>query len=93
MNDRSITTLKRRALRRSKTLARDPETNEVIPPSRFSLWIEKFKAPFTKVYWQDKPEKSDDETLVDNKLLSYAYLEAGMIETIGSYVPISYTRV
>ena len=49
--------------------------------------------PFTKLYWQDKLEKSDDETLVDNKLLSYAYLEAGMIETIGSYVPISYTRV
>ena len=93
VNDRSITSLKRRALRRSKTLARDAETNEVIQPGRFSLWAEKLKAPFTKTYWQDKLEKSDDETLVDNKLLSYAYLEAGMIETIGSYVPISYTRV
>ncbi|VDC02481.1 unnamed protein product [Peniophora sp. CBMAI 1063] len=86
VNDRSITSLKRRALRRSKTLARDAETNEVIQPSRFSLWAEKLKAPFTKTYWQDKLEKTDNETLVDNRLLSYAYLEAGMIETVGSLV-------
>ena len=31
-------------------------------------------------------EQTDDETLVDGKLLSYAYLEAGVIEMIGSYV-------
>jgi sodium/potassium-transporting ATPase subunit alpha len=29
-------------------------------------------------------EETDDEKLVDAKLLSYSYLEAGMIETIGS---------
>jgi sodium/potassium-transporting ATPase subunit alpha len=28
-------------------------------------------------------EPTDDETLVDGKLLSYAYLEVGMIEAIG----------
>lgn len=76
--------IKRRALRRSKTLARDPETNEVIQPSRFSTWMQKAKAPFTRDFWEDKFEKSDSETLVDNKVLSYAYLEAGVIETVGS---------
>lgn len=29
-------------------------------------------------------ERSDGETLVDGKLLSYAYLEAGVIEMIGA---------
>jgi len=31
-------------------------------------------------------EPSDDEKLVDGKLLSYSYIEAGLIETIGSLV-------
>ena len=77
---------KKRALKRSKTLARDPETNEVIQPSRLALMAEKAKAPFTREFWSDKFEKSDGETLVDSKLLSYAYLEAGMIEMLAWYV-------
>ncbi|KAI0312116.1 aminophospholipid-transporting P-type ATPase [Amylostereum chailletii] len=84
VNNRSVGRLKRRALRRTKTLVRDTETQEVIEPSRASRLMQKIKAPFTRVFWEDMLEKSDDETLVDNKLLSYAYLEAGMIETIGS---------
>ncbi len=84
VNQRSITSLKKKALRRTKTLVRDPETNQVVLPSRFSLWKTKFTAPFTHEFWEDRLEQTDDESLVDNKLLSYAYLEAGMIEVLGA---------
>ena len=84
VNDRSILTLKKRALRRTKTLHRDPETNEVIQPSKFSVWKASLVAPFTRTFWEDRFEHTEDETLVDSKLLSYAYLEAGLIETIGA---------
>ncbi|KAH9911673.1 aminophospholipid-transporting P-type ATPase [Epithele typhae] len=84
VNDRSITSLKKRALRRTKTLARDPETNEAIQPSKLSVFLTKLKAPFTRQFWEDALERTDDETLVDSKLLSYAYLEAGMIEFAGA---------
>ncbi|RPD59319.1 aminophospholipid-transporting P-type ATPase [Lentinus tigrinus ALCF2SS1-7] len=84
VNDRSIMSLKRRALRRTKTLLRDPETQEVIQPSKFSQFMTKLNAPFTRQFWEDALERSEDETLVDGKLLSYAYLEAGMIEFAGA---------
>ena len=86
VNQRSIMSLKRRALRRTKTLARDSETQQVIPPSRISVFFTKLKAPFTKAFWEDVFEGSDNETLVDGKLLSYAYLEAGIIEMLGTWV-------
>ena len=31
-------------------------------------------------------ETTDNESLVDGKLLSYSYLEAGIIETLATYV-------
>ncbi|KAI0345042.1 aminophospholipid-transporting P-type ATPase [Trametopsis cervina] len=86
VNQNSIMSIKKKALRRTKTLLRDPETNEVIQPSRFSIWKSKLIAPFTRNFWEERFEQSDGETLVDGKLLSYAYLEAGMIETIGALV-------
>ncbi|EIN07923.1 aminophospholipid-transporting P-type ATPase [Punctularia strigosozonata HHB-11173 SS5] len=86
VNERSINALKSRALRRTKTLRRDPETNDIIPPSRGSVVLGKLRAPFTREFWEDKFEKTENETLVDKKLLSYAYLEAGMIETVGCLV-------
>jgi sodium/potassium-transporting ATPase subunit alpha len=46
--------------------------------------VSKIKLPFTRHFWEDALEPSDDETLVDSKLLSYAYLEAGMIEMLGA---------
>ena len=91
VNERSIMSLKRRALRRSKTLVRDVETQENTRPSRLSALSQKMKAPFTAVFWEDKLEQTDDETLVDGKLLSYAYLEAGVIEMLGSLVTLFVT--
>jgi sodium/potassium-transporting ATPase subunit alpha len=82
VNERSISTLKRRALRRTKTLRRDSETQQVIPPGRVENFMTALKKPFTREFWEDRLESSDDERLVDSGLLSYAYLEAGIIETM-----------
>ena len=46
--------------------------------------MSRVKAPFTRQFWEDTFERTDDESLVDSKLLSYAYLEAGMIEFAGA---------
>ncbi|KII89378.1 hypothetical protein PLICRDRAFT_109244 [Plicaturopsis crispa FD-325 SS-3] len=86
VNDRSIRSIKKRAMRRTKTLARDTETLQPIPPGRVSAGVAKLKAPFTRAFWEDALESTDGETLVDAKLLSYAYLEAGLIEMIGALV-------
>ena len=86
VNERSIRSLKRRALKRTKTLARDPETQEFIQPSKFSMWLSKLKTPFTREFWENLLETTDNESLVDGKLLSYSYLEAGLIETLATYV-------
>ena len=86
VNERSIRSLKRKALKRTKTLGRDPETQEIIRPSKFSVWLSKLKTPFTRSFWQDLFEPTDNESLVDGKLLSYSYLEAGIIETLATYV-------
>jgi sodium/potassium-transporting ATPase subunit alpha len=75
---------KRRALRRSKTLGHDSESQTATRLGRLARLTRKLKAPFTREFWLDRFEPSDDETLVDNKVLSYAYLEVGLIETIGS---------
>jgi sodium/potassium-transporting ATPase subunit alpha len=50
----------------------------------FTRFITKLKAPFTRTYWEDKFESTENETLVDNMLLSYSYLEAGLIETLSA---------
>ncbi|KDE09552.1 hypothetical protein MVLG_00448 [Microbotryum lychnidis-dioicae p1A1 Lamole] len=84
VSDASIGRLKGRALRRIKTRNIDPETNQTIEPTRISKYIDSAKAPFTRQFWVDAFEPSDDETLVDRNLLSYSYLEAGMIELIGA---------
>jgi sodium/potassium-transporting ATPase subunit alpha len=75
--------LKKRALRRVKTLGRDTESQQPNSfTSKIRWFIEYLKAPFTKIFWQDFFEETDDEKLVDRSLLSYAYIEMGLIETI-----------
>lgn len=84
VSERSIMNRKRRALRRSITLGNDAEAQTSSRPSRLTVLARKLKAPFTRQFWRDRFEPSDDETLVDGKVLSYAYLEVGTIETLGS---------
>ncbi|KAJ6448721.1 hypothetical protein C8R47DRAFT_1230916 [Mycena vitilis] len=86
VSDRSILSLKKKALWRTKTLRRDPETQEVVQPSKLSVMMGKLRKPFTRTYWEDAMESNEGETLVDGKLLSYAYLEAGVIEMLGALV-------
>lgn len=84
VNERTITARKRKALLHSRTLTRDIETQEVIPPSILSRLRAKFRRPFKRSFWKNRFEPTEDEVLVDSKLLSYAYLEAGMIEMLGT---------
>lgn len=67
-------------------MARDSETQELIQPGRIAVWAKKLRSPFTRIFWEDLLEDSGGETLVDRKLLSYAYLEAGVIETLSACV-------
>jgi sodium/potassium-transporting ATPase subunit alpha len=66
------------------TLGHDTESQMGHRPSRLATLVRGLKAPFTRQFWEDRFESSDDETLVDSKVLSYAYLEIGLIETLGS---------
>jgi hypothetical protein len=86
VNERSILAIKKRALRRTRTLARDSESQTARKPSWISALVTKAKAPFTRVYWEDVLEKTDAESLVDGQVLSYAYLEVGLIETLAVFV-------
>lgn len=84
VNERTILSRKKRALLRHRTLTRDVETQEVIKPSPLQAIMTKIKTPFSRDFWEKKFEPTEGETLVDSKLLSYAYLEAGLIETLGT---------
>jgi len=46
--------------------------------------LAKLKKPFTRVFWEDLFERTDNETLIDWKVLSYSYIEVGLIETAAS---------
>ncbi|KAG6840615.1 hypothetical protein C0991_005514 [Blastosporella zonata] len=92
VNERSVKSLKKRALRRSRTLVAttsstiDAENRgpKLIRRNWIAVFFNKLRAPFTREFWEDLLEQTDNESLVDFKLLSYAYLEAGLLETIGS---------
>ena len=84
VNERSIKLRRKRALRESLSIHRDFEAQETIKSSLLHRLVKKIKAPFSSTFWEDISERTDDETLVDTKLMSYAYFEIGIIETIGS---------
>ncbi|KAF9183625.1 hypothetical protein BGZ51_003892 [Haplosporangium sp. Z 767] len=64
----------------------DSESGEEIKPSFWTRFHHDFKALFTRVYWHERFESTEDEVLVDSGLLSWAYLEVGIIQTIGGLV-------
>ncbi|KAG0148852.1 hypothetical protein CROQUDRAFT_40800 [Cronartium quercuum f. sp. fusiforme G11] len=91
VTDRTIMSLKKKALRRTKTnQVIDAETGDARAQSKvgsvISNTVATIKKPFSKWWWDDLFEESDGESLVDASLLSYSYLQAGMIETIGCLV-------
>ena len=69
VNERTIRSIKTKALRRTKTQAYDPETREPLKPSFISRVVASFSAPFTRQYWADKFEPVEGEVLVDANLL------------------------
>ncbi|KAJ2854100.1 hypothetical protein J3B02_002838 [Coemansia erecta] len=55
-----------------------------------AAWIQRIgrtlRAPFTRNWWLDRFEKTEGEVLVDGDLLSWSYLEAGVISAISLLV-------
>ncbi|KAG0353200.1 hypothetical protein BGZ54_002357 [Gamsiella multidivaricata] len=77
---------RRRLATRELAPVRDAESGEEIKPSLMARMHHDFKAMFTSLYWKEKFESTEDEVLVDAGLLSWAYLEVGMIQTVGALV-------
>ncbi|KAJ3221812.1 hypothetical protein HK099_003068 [Clydaea vesicula] len=79
----SIKQLKERNLRYKDEV--DRETGEPIKRNFLQYLLYKLRRPFTRNFWLDFKEKKDGEILVDVNVLSWAYLEAGVIETVGCF--------
>ena len=88
---------RRRALRQTQSHF-DDEAGIVISPenqTRIRKLLHNIRQIFTREYWLDKFENTGAEVLVDGPLLSWAYLEIGIIECIGSmtaFFVVLYTR-
>jgi len=75
-----------RALRQPRSHV-DEESGVVIPienETNMQRYMHNIREIFTKTYWTDKFENAGGEVLVDGPLLSWAYLEIGLIEAIGA---------
>ncbi|KAG0079652.1 hypothetical protein BGZ90_002033 [Linnemannia elongata] len=77
---------RRRLATRDLAPVYDAESGEEVKPTALARFQHNFKAMFTAVYWRERFESTEDEVLVDAGLLSWAYLEIGIIETIGALV-------
>jgi len=64
----------------------NPETGDPIPPSFLTKFSHNITRIFSAVYWREKFENTSDEVVVDLDLLSWGYLEAGVIETLVAYI-------
>ncbi|KAK3385719.1 E1-E2 ATPase-domain-containing protein [Podospora didyma] len=77
---------RRRALRRTRSRF-DEEAGVVhAPEERKGLQriLGNVRGVFTRDFWTDKFESTGGEVLVDGPLLSWSYLEIGLIETVGA---------
>jgi sodium/potassium-transporting ATPase subunit alpha len=82
----TIDIFRRRALRR-KGSRYDEESGEIVSPesmTKMQQLAHNLRQLFTREYWVDKFENTGAEVLVDGPLLSYAYLEIGIIEAIAA---------
>ncbi|KAG0092103.1 hypothetical protein BGZ93_003295 [Podila epicladia] len=77
---------RRRLAARELPRVLDAESGEVVKPPLMIRLRHNFKAWFTQVYWREKFESTEEEVLVDAKLMSWAYLEIGIIQAIGGLV-------
>ncbi|CAG8753261.1 35611_t:CDS:2, partial [Gigaspora margarita] len=81
----SIKRTRLRALRRTPSIT-DPESGQPASSSKISQFFQNLKKPFTRTWWSELFEGSNGEVLVDGNILSWAYLEIGIIEAIGCMV-------
>ncbi|KAF9280727.1 hypothetical protein BGZ68_007049 [Mortierella alpina] len=77
---------RRRLAARELSPRLDAESGEEIRPSLMARIRHDFKALFTTVYWSEKFESTEEEVLVDARLMSWAYLEVGIIQAVGGLV-------
>lgn len=88
---------RRRALRRTRSHF-DEEAGVIVSPedqTKMQKFLYSVRQLFTKEYWSDKFENTGAEVLVDGPLLSWAYLEIGLIEALGaltSFFVVMYRR-
>ncbi|KAK9728457.1 hypothetical protein K7432_001060 [Basidiobolus ranarum] len=80
---RSIARLRRQMSRRPQSHM-DVESGHESKPSRFTLFKYSVSQKFTAQYWSEMFEETDDEVLVDAGVLSWGYIEAGLIEFVGA---------
>jgi len=64
----------------------DEETGDWVHPSRFAKLGHWFRSFGSREHWRDYFYSGGGEELVDGQLLSWAYLEVGVIEFIGCLV-------
>ncbi|RKP25450.1 hypothetical protein SYNPS1DRAFT_15649 [Syncephalis pseudoplumigaleata] len=81
----SVERLRRRQARQLQGRV-DEESGEVIAPTRGARLRHAIGQFFTAAWWREWREPTEEEVLVDANVLSWAYLEVGTIETIGSLV-------
>ncbi|KAJ1536875.1 hypothetical protein HK096_006984, partial [Nowakowskiella sp. JEL0078] len=62
----------------------DSEAAQLRPVPLSKKIINAIAAPFTKLFWKRKFQKTIGETLVDSELLSWVYIEGAIIETAGA---------
>ncbi|KAJ9061497.1 hypothetical protein DSO57_1020076 [Entomophthora muscae] len=58
----------------------DFEARSIIPPSRTDRFFHAIRLRFSPAYWRDRLDPNS-EVMVDSQVLSWAFLEAGLIET------------
>ncbi|CAG8627763.1 337_t:CDS:2 [Paraglomus brasilianum] len=73
------------ALMRTPTIT-DPETGLPKQISRMDRFILRLKKLTSKEWWKQKLDRGEGEILVDGNVLSWAYLEIGIIESIGAII-------
>ncbi|KAK9688048.1 hypothetical protein K7432_014546 [Basidiobolus ranarum] len=80
---RSVARLRRQISRRPQSRM-DVESGIEHKPSKFTLFKHSISQKFTSQYWIEIFEETDDEILVDKGVLSWGYIEAGLIEFAGA---------
>ncbi|KAJ3024421.1 UNVERIFIED_CONTAM: hypothetical protein HDU68_008188 [Siphonaria sp. JEL0065] len=83
---KSVQLHRRRALDREEYIedaAIKEEEGHTPHHSSGTKFVRGIKRFFSKRFWSETFEKTEDEVLIDGDVLSYSYLEAGTIQTLG----------